>query len=194
MDWFYGLTGFCWLSRTCRPDWTARAAVGAWIAAAATFLAVYVPARNYRHDIEKRERRDRAVAVLELNRALMHVWEIVAQVNALYLTRVQMVKAIANHGVGDGKRFKLKAALPPIPFVEGFEGVIIAMTNLEATLAAWNDTIDDHTGLDSIVDHPLTRLAEVESLLDPIRTALRNVEAAANKHEEVHVELPLRDE
>lgn len=194
MEWFYGLTDFCWLGRTCRPDWNAWAAVGAWFAAAATFLAVYVPARNYRRDIIKREKRDRAAAALELNRTLMHVWEVVAQVNALYLTRTQMVRAIETRGVGDGKEFKLKAGIPPVPFVEGFEGVIIALTHLEATLGAWNDTIDDHVGLGSIAGHPLTRLSEVEPLFEQIRNALRNVEAAVNKHDDFQVELPLRDE
>lgn len=187
MDWFYGLSDFCWLGRSCSPNWTAWAAIGGWLAAFATFLAVYVPARNYRREMERRQRLERSTALLVLNKTFMRVWDAAAQYNALRRMGVRIPARVASHGVGDGKLFRLKFVLLDIPVIEDVEEVILALTSLEAHIANWNETVEDHVGFGPAPSEPLADPATVQELLDNIKAAFERVETAANLIEGVDV-------
>lgn len=86
---------------TCRLDWTALSAVGGWAAAIATFLAVYVPARNYRKDNERRAKRERQVSFIEINRVIPKVRDIRGQVRTIQSKVIPALPKILERGKAD---------------------------------------------------------------------------------------------
>jgi len=162
---------------TCRLDWTALAAVGGWAAASATFLAVYVPARNYKAANERRAKRERQISFIEINRIIPKVRDIRGQARTLQSNVVPAIPEVLRSrqidSVAIADLLRLKGQVPFVILSEGLELISMAISNLQTSLDTINDYLDAGADIKLYDNHQFNRL-------DDYQHALHNVEVAAN--------------
>ncbi|WP_303638768.1 hypothetical protein [Stenotrophomonas tuberculopleuritidis] len=161
----------------CRLDWTALSAIGGWAAAIATFLAVYVPARNYKADNERRAKRERQVSFVEINRIIPKVRDIRGQVRTLQAKVVPAIPEVLRRGKADSAAvadlLRVKGQVPFVILSEGLEMISMAISNLQANLDTINDYLDAGAEIKLYENHQFHRM-------DAYQHALHNTEVAAN--------------
>jgi len=171
---------------TCRLDWAALSAIGGWAAAIATFLAVYVPARNYRADNERRAKRERQVSFIEINRLIPKVRDIRGQVRTIQSKIVPALPQILKKGNVDSATvaglLRVKGQLPFVILSEGLEMISMSVSNLQTSLDAINDYLDAGSEIKLYENHQFHRIDNFEHALHNAEVAANNVLLAIKKY------------
>lgn len=161
----------------CRLDWAALSAIGGWASAIATFLAVYVPARNYRADNERRANRDRQVSFVEINRIIPKVVDVRNQARSMRARVIPEIPKILSNGKSSSADVAALLALKgQVPFVilsDGLEPISMGISNLQSSMDAIGEYLADAAKIKMSEKHSFHRLETFES-------AMENVEVAAN--------------
>lgn len=171
----------------CRPDWSAVSAVGGWVAAAATFLAVYVPAKNYKKDNERRAHRERQVSYIEINRLVPKVLDVRAQIRIARARVLPAIpKALARPGSSSAEIADLLRIKGTIPFAilsDGLENISIGVSNLQTCLDVVADFVEAGEAIPIYANHPFHRLTNFEAALaqaeDVATDLLREIKKSA---------------
>jgi len=162
---------------TCRLDWAALSAVGGWAAALATFLAVYVPARNYKADNKRRAERERQISFIEINRLLPKVLDVRGQARTIKAHVAPEIPKVLARQKADSKTvadlLRIKGKVPFAILSEGLEMISIGVSNLQSSLDVLNEYLDAGADIDMYENHQFHRI-------DDYLSGLQNVEAAAN--------------
>ena len=171
---------------TCRLDWTALSAIGGWAAAFATFLAVYVPARNYKADNERRAKRERQVSFIEINRIIPKVRDIRGQARLLQSNVIPAIPEVLRRGKVDSAAvadlLRVKGQVPFVILSEGLEMISMAISNLQASLDTTSDYLDAGAEIKLYENHQFHRLEDYQRALHNTEVAAYNVLLAVKKY------------
>lgn len=169
---------------TCRLDWTAVSAIGGWAAAIATFLAVYVPARNYKVDNERRATRERQISFIEINRLLQKILDVRDQTKTIknkILPEIPKALAAGADAKTVSGLLRVKGQVPFVILSDGLEMISIGVSNLQSSLDVLNAFLDAGEEIDMYGNHPFHRLSDYTTALDNVELAAQNVLLAIKK-------------
>ncbi|WP_426805332.1 hypothetical protein [Stenotrophomonas sp. SrG] len=170
---------------SCRLDWTALSAVGGWAAAIATFLAVYVPARNYKADNERRAKRERQISFIEINRVIPKVRDIRGQARSIQENIIPALPEVLRRAKYDSADvaglLRVKGQVPFVILSEGLEMISMAISNLQTNLDTANDYLDAGAAIPLYENHQFHRIDDFQHVLHNIEVAATNVLLAMKK-------------
>lgn len=182
----------CITGNQCRLDWSAISAIGGWLAAIATFLAVYVPAKNYRIDTERRAKRERQISYVEINRLIPRVMDVRSQARVIREDIIPSIpKAMNQPGVTSASIASLLRVKGSVPFAilsDGLEMISIGTTNLQSALDVAAAFVEDSVDIDLYRNHPFHRLTDYGKGLENIENAANNLLLAISKLAGVKIE------
>lgn len=167
------------------------------MAAIATFFAVYVPARNYKIDVERRAKRDLQISYIEINRLLPKVRDVQVQVNFVRKQILPEIPQILKKGKASAKEvaeiLRIKGAVPFAILSDGLEMISIGVSNLQTNLDALSDYLDDASSVELHANHAFNGLDDYKAALNNIDVAARNVLLAISKIAKVDVSAYTKD-
>lgn len=176
VDFLGAFTECWWPGLACRPRWEAWAAVGAWAAAVATFLAVLLPFRRQRAA-------DTLRAEMAVAEFMPDLWKL-----AVRIREIRGFTEIPTRARGSqlAEIFVLRVSVPLFEPVPQLRSVIIACRRLKASISQWDlyasVLIDPHKS----DEEPFGKLDDevAESLLADLEVCVARVAR------EIHTALP----
>lgn len=128
MDFLQAFTDCWWPGSACRPRWEAWAALGAWAAAAATFLAVLLP-------FARQRAADRLRAEVAVADVMPELWRLAVRVREI---RSNTARRSGVWQADIGPLLVLNEAVPTVEAIPELRGVLIASRGLRASISQWN--------------------------------------------------------
>lgn len=182
----------CISGNQCRLDWDAISAIGGWLAAIATFLAVYVPAKNYRIDSERRAQRERQVSYIEINRLIPRVLDVRSQAKTIRDQIIPSIPmALAQPGVTSvsiASLLRVKGSVPFAILSDGLERISIGTSNLQSGLDVVAAYLEDGVDIPMYPNHPFHRLTDYGQAMTNIEKAADNLLLAIGRIAGVKIE------
>ncbi len=148
------------ITHNCRPDWAAVSAIGGWIAAAATFVAVIVPVLLGNRKERVRNHLALVDFVHDLPTLVSH-WRRCRTV----LKRVAGAKNGSFHPQ-DFDGLTLGISVPPLEPSMRMKAVLVAFKFAGREIAGWNTAVAETRDLASRLSEGLAEDPDVEGLLD----------------------------
>ncbi|NYH49394.1 hypothetical protein [Xanthomonas arboricola] len=162
----------CWpLGPSCEVNWDAWAAVGGWVAACVTFLAVLLPFRQFQKSEKERHRVERFEAALELE----HFW-----LTTIDLKRLLRPVAFAEAGEEAENRLRFLINLtrgmtyPVLPTSSEYQSLRSELAQLKRTLKVLQDfdSIDKPTEHDALRESLRRVVEQCAMAVDLVSTAM----------------------